>query len=63
MAGNIANLAAAAPLMQDEYKGARGPKKPKRSGKSGKPSSKKKSSKPKQAYAPSPIAKAMGANC
>lgn len=60
MAGTIANLAAAAPLMQDEYKGAKGPKRSKRSGKK---SSKKKSSKPKAAPRRSPIAQAMGVKC
>lgn len=63
MAGDIANLAAAAPLMRDDYKGSKGPKKSKRAGKK---SSKKKSGKPakaKKSYAPSPIAAAMGAPC
>ena len=59
MAGTIGNLAAVDPLMQDEYKGSKGPKKSKRSGKK---ASKKK---PAKRYPPkgSSIAKAMGAPC
>lgn len=59
MAGTITNLAAVDPLMKDEYKGARGPKKSKRAGKK---ASKKK---PPKRYPPasSSIAKAMGAPC
>lgn len=60
MAGTIGNLVAVDPLMKDEYKGARGPKKSARGGKK-----KSKNSKPKKRYPPASasIAKAMGAPC